>query len=136
MKRVVCIAVIILLLMAMAPAALAAGSASMSGPGTVRSGDTIQVSFYAGGGILGGSGSVSYDSSQLTLQGYTQVIGGSWVVEFSGNHFVFYDNSMAIFLCFVQNKSSKSQTCPPIIVDQSISLKLESISKFVKISSS
>ncbi len=95
MKRVVCITVIILLLVAMAPTVLAAGSASMSGPGTVRAGDTITVSFYAGGGIFGGSGSVSYDSSQLTLQGYTQAIGGSWAVEFSGNNFVFYDNSMA-----------------------------------------
>lgn len=95
MKRVVCIAVILFMLIAVAPMALAAGSASMSGPGTVRAGDTITVSFYAGGGIFGGSGSVSYDSSQLTLQGYTQAIGGSWAVEFSGNNFVFYDNSMA-----------------------------------------
>lgn len=51
-------------------------------------------------------------------------------------HQCFMITSMAIFLCFVQNKSSKSQTCPPIIVDQSISLKLETISKFVKIPSS
>lgn len=72
----------------------AAGSASANGPSVVRAGDTITVSFVAGGGILGGSGSVSYDTSVLTLQKYTQVIGGSWVVEFNGNNFVFYDNNM------------------------------------------
>ena len=43
---------------------------------------------------MGGSGSISFDASVLTLQGYTQKIGGSWVVEFSGNSFVFYDNAM------------------------------------------
>ncbi len=93
--------------------ARAAGSASMSGPGTVRAGDTIQVTFYAGGGIYGGSGTVNYDSSQLTLKGYAAAIGGSWAVEFAGNNFVFYDNSMenpissaAIFTATFQVSSS------------------------------
>ena len=79
----------------MVPAAFAAGSASLTGPSVVRAGDTITLSFSAGGGIYGGSGSVSFDSSQLTLQGYSQSVGGSWAVEFNGNNFVFYDNSMA-----------------------------------------
>ena len=95
MKKSICVVLILLLLIAVAPSAMAAGTAYMSGPGTVRAGDTITVSFYAGGGIFGGSGSVSYDTSLLTLQGYNQAIGGSWVVEFSGNNFVFYDNSMS-----------------------------------------
>ena len=72
----------------------AAGSASLSGPGTVRAGDTITLNFSAGGGIHGGNGSISYDSSQLTLQGYSGALGAPWAVEFSGNNFVFYDNSM------------------------------------------
>lgn len=91
----ICFLIVAVLLVSLAPAAFAAGSASMSGPAVVRAGDTITVSFVAGGGILGGSGSVSYDASKLTLKGYTQIIGGSWVVEFSGDNFVFYDNSMA-----------------------------------------
>ena len=95
LKKLLSLLLVLMLLVSVAPAVLAAGSASMSGPSTVRAGDTITVSFSAGGGILGGSGSVSFDSSLLTLQGYTQKIGGSWVVEFSGNNFVFYDNSMA-----------------------------------------
>ena len=91
----ICFLIVAVLLVSLAPAAFAAGSASMSGPAVVRAGDTITVSFVAGGGILGGSGSVSYDASKLTLKGYTQIIGGSWAVEFSGDNFVFYDNSMA-----------------------------------------
>ena len=95
MKKSICFLFIVLLLLGISPVVMAAGNASMSGPGTVRAGDTITVSFYAGGGIFGGSGSVSYDPSQLVLQGYNAAIGGSWAVEFSGDNFVFYDNSMA-----------------------------------------
>lgn len=87
--------IVFALILSMVPAALAAGSASLTGPSVVRAGDTITLSFSAGGGIYGGSGSVSFDSSQLTLQGYSQSVGGSWAVEFNGNNFVFYDNSMA-----------------------------------------
>lgn len=94
MRKFTILIVIILLLTMLVPCVHAAGSAYMSGPGTVRAGDTITVSFVAGGGILGGSGAVSYDSSLLTLQSYSQVIDGSWAVEFSGNNFVFYDNNM------------------------------------------
>lgn len=95
MKKVISFLIVLALLASLAPAVLAAGSASMSGPSVVRAGDVITVSFAAGGGIYGGSGTVSYDASQLTLQGYSQTVGGSWAVEFNGNNFVFYDNSMA-----------------------------------------
>ena len=94
MKKLTILIVLCLLLSLALPSVHAAGSAYMSGPETVRAGDTITVSFVAGGGIYGGSGAVSYDTSLLTLQGYTQVVGGNWVVEFSGNNFVFYDNNM------------------------------------------
>jgi len=94
-KKSICFILIIVMLVSAAPAAMAAGNAYMSGPGTVRAGDTITVSFCAGGGIFGGSGSISYDSAQLTLNSCSASIGGSWDVEFSGNNFVFYDNSMA-----------------------------------------
>lgn len=94
MKKLTILLVCVLLLTMLAPCVYAAGSAYMSGPDTVRAGDTITVSFVAGGGIYGGSGAVSYDPALLTLQGYTQSIGGSWAVEFNGNNFVFYDNNM------------------------------------------
>lgn len=95
MKKFVSCVVLLAMMLCMSFTASAAGSASLSGPSTVRAGDTITVTFYAGGGIYGGSGSVSYDSSVLTLQGYSATKGGTWAVEFSGNNFVFYDNSMA-----------------------------------------
>ena len=95
LKKIICVMMVAALLAGLIPAAFAAGSASVSGPSVVRAGDTITVSFSAGGGILGGSGAVSYDASKLTLQGYSQSIGGDWAVEFSGNNFVFYDNSMS-----------------------------------------
>ena len=94
MRKLTILIVVVLLLVMLAPCVLAAGNAWMQGPETVRAGDTITVSFVAGGGILGGSGAVSYDPALLTLQGYSQIIGGSWAVEFSGNNFVFYDNNM------------------------------------------
>ena len=92
MKRLICILTVLLLLLSMVPLAWAAPYASMSGPSTVRAGDTITVSFAAGGGIHGCNGSVSYDSSLLTLNGYSSAVG-SWAVEFNGNTFVCYDNT-------------------------------------------
>lgn len=94
MRKILCCLLVLVLLLGAAPGVFAAGSASLGGPNTVRAGDTITLVFYAGGGILGGSGNMSYDSSQLTLQGYTAAIGGSWRVEFTGNRFLFYDDSM------------------------------------------
>lgn len=94
-KKYLSLLLIVMLLAGRIPAVQAAGSAYMSGPDVVRAGDTITVSFSAGGGIYGGSGSLSYDSSVLALQGCSAAIGGSWAVEFSGNNFVFYDNSMS-----------------------------------------
>lgn len=95
MKKIFALLLVLTLLLAVSVQAWAAGSASFSGPDVVRAGDTITLSFSAGGGIYGGSGSVSFDSSQLTLQSYSASLGSPWVVEFSGNSFVFYDNSMA-----------------------------------------
>lgn len=94
-KKFFAYALIVFLLATQVPTVWAAGSASVKGPGTVRAGDTITVSFSAGGGIYGGSGTVSFDSSQLTLKKYSGSLSGSWKVEFNGNKFVFYDNDMS-----------------------------------------
>lgn len=94
MKKIFSLLVALTLLLTAVPTVLAAGSAGWSGPDVVRAGDTITLTFYAGGGIYGGSGTVTYDPAILTLQGYTQSIGGSWALEWGGNNFVFYDNSM------------------------------------------
>lgn len=95
MKKLLSCLILAALVLCLVPTASAAGGAYMSGPTTVRAGDTISVTFYAGGGIMGGNGSISYDSSVLTYQGYSQLIGGSYALEFGGSYFLFYDNSMA-----------------------------------------
>ena len=94
MKKMIVLLTVVALLLCCVPTVFAAGGAYWSGPDTVRAGDTFTLHFYAGGGILGGNGTVSYDSSVLTLQGYTGTLGGTWAVELSGNTFVFYDNTM------------------------------------------
>jgi len=73
----------------------AGASASLTGPDTVRAGDTITLSFKLdGSGIYGASGTLSYDSSQLTLSSTSQKIASPWMVEFNENNFVAYDNNL------------------------------------------
>lgn len=95
MRKILIALLLVSVLLCMVPVVSAAGSAYWSGPSVVRAGDTVVLTFYAGGGIYGGSGSVSYNSELLTLQGYTPCIGGNWAVELIGNNFVFYDNLMS-----------------------------------------
>lgn len=99
MKKIISILTVLVLCFAlMLPITVSAAgaSASLSGPGTVRAGDTITLSFNLNGsGIFGASGTLSYDSSQVTLSGTTQKIGSPWAVEFNGNNFVAYDNNLS-----------------------------------------
>lgn len=97
-KAISILTVLILTLALMLPITVSAASASasLSGPGTVRAGDTITLSFNLNGsGIFGASGTLSYDSSQVTLSGTSQKIGSPWAVEFNGNNFVAYDNNLS-----------------------------------------
>ncbi len=71
-----------------------AASGSLTGPSTARVGDTITVSFRINGGTFYGySGSLSYDSSVLTLQGVYNSAGSNWAFTSSGNNIVAYDNT-------------------------------------------
>ena len=97
MKKFISMALVLLLCLSLLSiTAFAAGeSASLTGPGTVRAGDTITLTLnLKGNGIFGASGTLSYDSSQLTLVGTNAVIGAPWAVEFNGNMFVAYDNNL------------------------------------------
>lgn len=94
MKKTAALLLTMVLLLLCVPLRAEAASASLTGPGTVRAGDTITVKFAAGGGISGGNGTLSYDSSLLTLQSCSGSLSSPWVVEFAGSSFVFYDNSM------------------------------------------
>ncbi len=95
MKKFICLLLACFLLSVLTFPAQAAGSASLSGPNTVRAGDTIQVSFSAGGGIYGGNGSISYNSEQVTLQSAKSSLSSPWDVSFSGNRFLFYNDAMS-----------------------------------------
>ncbi len=97
MKRILSVLTVLFLLAVLAvPALAASATATLTGPGTVRAGDTITLSFNLNGsGIYGASGTLSYDSSQVTLTGTTQKIGSPWAVEFNGNNFVAYDNDLS-----------------------------------------
>ena len=77
-------------------ASAASASASLSGPGTVRAGDSITLTFkLSGSNLSGASGTLSYDGSQLQMTGTKQVVASPWAVEFNGNNMVAYDNNLS-----------------------------------------
>ena len=95
MKKILCALLTALIIFSMVPAASAAMGATWSGSPVVRPGESIALTFCAGGGIYGGSGTLSFDSSVLTLQSWSASVGGNWCVEMNDDHFVFYDNAVS-----------------------------------------
>lgn len=98
MKKIITIALaLVLCASVLCFSVLAANaSATLSGPDTVRAGDTITLTFKLNGkNIFGASGTLSYDSSVLELKGTDQKIKSPWVVEFNGDTFVAYDNNLS-----------------------------------------
>ena len=97
MKRFISLTLIAILCMSLfaVTAFAASASASLTGPGTVRAGDTITLTFNLNGtGIYGASGMLAYDANQLTLiDSISKKIGNGWEVESNGNNFVAYDNN-------------------------------------------
>lgn len=94
MKRMIAMALTLVLCICLLSVTVSAAStASMSGPNTVRAGDTITVTFSVNGsGLLGMQGTISYDSNMLKLTKTEQKISSPWAVEWNGNNFVAYDN--------------------------------------------
>ncbi len=94
MKKITSIIISILLILTMIPISASAASLSLSGPSTVRAGDTISVALkFSGGNLTGYSGELSYDSSVLTLQSVSSNSGGNWSFTRSGNNIVAYDTT-------------------------------------------
>ena len=72
-----------------------ASQAVVTGPGTVRAGDTIILTLTVSSqGSFGIEGKLSYDSSVVTFQGMSAEISG-WKVENNGNKFVIYDDALS-----------------------------------------
>lgn len=97
MKRLISLALIAILYVSLFAVTVfaAPASAKLTGPDIVRAGDTITLTFNLNGsGIYGASGTLSYDTNQLTLTGTKQKISSPWMVEFNGNNFVAYDNNL------------------------------------------
>lgn len=97
-KCVSAVMVLLILCSVLVPFSVSAASASamLTGPGTVRAGDIITLTFKLNGkGLYGVSGALSYDGSQLTLSGTKQKIASPWAVEFNGNNMVAYDNNLS-----------------------------------------
>ena len=97
MKKIVTLALALILCLNMLSvfAFAATASASLTGPDTVRAGDTITLTFkLKGDGIFGASGTLSYDSSQLEMKGTDVKVKSPWAVEFNGDNFVAYDNNL------------------------------------------
>lgn len=98
MKKLISLAIALVLCLCLLSVTVfaASASASLTGPGTVRAGDSITLNFnLSGSNIYGASGTLSYDASQLELTGTSQKISNGWAVEFNGNNFVAYDNNLA-----------------------------------------
>ena len=72
-----------------------AAGATLTGPSTVRAGDTITLNVQiSDSGKYGAEGTFAYDSNQVTLTGVISQRAG-WKVELNGNTLVAYDDNLA-----------------------------------------
>lgn len=72
-----------------------AAEVSLSGPSSVRAGDTITLILTVSSpGSYGLEGTLSYDSSSLTLTGMNISVNG-WKLETNGNKIVAYDDALS-----------------------------------------
>ena len=83
-------------LLSLLPQRAEAAGCGLSGAGSVRAGNTVTVTFsISGGDILGFSADLSYDSSQLSLEGSKSLLGSSWTVKMNGGRIVGYDSEQS-----------------------------------------
>lgn len=72
-----------------------AATVNLTGPSTVRGGDTITLNLRVNDdGKYGLEGVLEYDSSQVTLSGIETGLTG-WAVESNGNNIIAYDDSLS-----------------------------------------
>lgn len=72
-----------------------AAGASLTGPSTVRAGDTITLNLnISDSGKFGLEGTLSFDSSVVSLADMSCNVSG-WKVENNGNSFIVYDDALA-----------------------------------------
>ena len=94
LKYSVILTISIILLLSSATSVWAA-STTLTGPGTVRAGDTITLKFNINdSGKYGVEASLSYDSSVVTLSSSKISLNG-WKLETNGNSLIMYDDAMS-----------------------------------------
>ena len=94
-KRILSLFLALLLLVVMIPLTASAAGAGLSGPQTVRAGDTITLTFSVNNcsGVIGVEGQISYDSSVLTLVGSPVSQRSGWNVTLSNGWFTMFDST-------------------------------------------
>ena len=89
------LALSMLLVMSLLPQQAHAASASLSASSSyLRAGNSFTLYLYVSGSEVAGiEASLSYDSSALTYDGYSNSIGGNWVLSESNRYFTMYNSS-------------------------------------------
>ena len=93
MRKLIIVALVLTLCLSILSVGVsAAASATLNGPNVIRAGDTITLTLKINGqGILGATGTLSYDTNQLEKVGQAQKIGTTWKVDFNGNNILASD---------------------------------------------
>ena len=94
-KIITFIIVLAIALQALCLTSFAAASASLTGPSTVRAGDTIKLTLSLNGSsIMGYSGTLEYDKSKLQLAEEPAELHSSWSFSFNSDNGIFtcYDS--------------------------------------------
>ena len=74
----------------------AAVTGTLTGPSTVRAGDTITLTFkIKGSGIKAFSGTLSYDSTQVTLSSVKKSVADPWSLTTNGNELMLADENLS-----------------------------------------
>ena len=95
-KQIFSLLAALAVLLTLVPQRAEAASCGLSGAGSVRAGNTVTVTFsISGGDILGFEADLSYDSSQLSLEGSKSLLGSSWTVKMNGSRIVGYDSEQS-----------------------------------------
>ena len=99
LRRLSALALSLLLIASLLPQQAHAASAGLDASSSyLRAGNSFTLYLYVSGSEVAGiEASLSYDSSTLTYNGYSNYIGGSWVLSESGGYFTMYNSSGGTF---------------------------------------
>ena len=91
-KKLISMMALLVLLIGLIPTR--AEAASASGSSSLRSGNSVTVSFsVSGSNIKGVDATISYDSDHLTLQSIDNLAGGNWAFKQNGTTIVMFDTT-------------------------------------------